>query len=102
MNYNHGALFVIATFTVGAFAGQWAFWKLTNSRRKQLRKQSASMPRPKPEPQSIEFNMVLSGVDDVEAGLERVEAALSRIAEAADGVPVTVNNYYNMQESEEE
>ena len=46
--------------------------------------------------------MVLSGVDDVEVGLERVEAALSRIAEAADGVPVTVNNYYNMQESEEE
>ena len=99
MNIDHAVLIItiVLAIVLGEILAQICLLELAKRRRKQLRKQSASMPRPKPEPQKIEFNMVLSGVDDVEAGLARVKAALSQIAKAAEGVPITVNNYYDQK-----
>jgi len=104
MNIDYAILIItiVLAIVLGEMLAQVCLIELTKHRRKQLRKQSASVPRPKSEPQSIEFNMVLSGVDDVEAGLLRIENVIERIAEAADGVPITVNNCYGKDAGERE
>ena len=97
MNIDYAILIItiVPAIVLGELLAQVCLIELAKRRRKRLRKQSASVPRPKSEPQSIEFNMTLSGVDDVEDGLARIEAVIERIAKAADGVPITVNkNYY--------
>ena len=103
MNIDHAVLIItiVLAIVLGEILAQICLLELAKRRRKQLRKQSASMPRPKSEPQSIEFNMVLSGVDDVEIGLDRIRAVIEQIAEAANGVPITVNNYYGKNEEGE-
>ena len=92
MNINYAIAFVVIALAVAA--GQLLTQFCLLARAKRRRKQQPAAPLPKPEPQAIEFNVVLSGVDDVEAGLARVEAVIGQIAAAADGVPITINNYY--------
>jgi hypothetical protein len=92
---------VVLAVVLGEMLAQIGLLELAKHRRKRLRKQPTP-PKPKSEPQTIEFNMALSGVDDVEVGLARVEAAMVRIADAAGGVPITVNNYYGKSEEVEE
>ena len=102
MNANHAILIIVIMLAIvlGEMLAQVCLIELSKRRRKRAKREPPL--RTKSESQSIEFNMVLSGVDDVEAGLERVEAAMVRIAEATGGVPITINNYYNTPERVEE
>ena len=66
-------------------------------RAKKLRKLKPPKLSEKPEPQTIEFQIVLTGAEEFERGLDNIGAAFMRIGEMTDGVPVTVNinNYYS-------
>jgi len=98
MTTNYAIAFVVIALAVAA--GQMLTQFCLLARGKRRRKRQQATPLPKPEPQAIEFNVVLSGADDVEAGLARIEAVIERIAEAAGGVPVTINNYYDQMTEE--
>ena len=95
---NYVILFVVIVLAIVAGQMLTQSWLLARAKRRH-KQAKESPPRPKSEPQSIEFNMVLSGVDDVEIGLDRIRAVIEQIAEAANGVPITVNNSYYGQAS---
>lgn len=95
MNIDYAILIItiVPAIVLGELLAQVCLIELAKRRRKRAKREPPL--RTKSEPQSIEFNMTLSGVDDVEDGLARIEAVIERIAKAADGVPITVNkNYY--------
>ena len=91
---NYAILFAVIVLAIVAGQMLTQSWLLARAKRRHKRAKREPQPRPKSEPQSIEFNMVLSGVDEVEVGLARIRAVIEQIAEAAGGVPITVNNYY--------
>ena len=98
MNIDYGIAFVVIALAVTA--GQMLTQACLLARARRRRKRRQTMPLPKPEPQTIEFNVALSGVDGVEAGLGRIETMIGRISEVADGVPITINNYYDQKEGD--
>lgn len=97
---NYIILFIVIVFAIVAGQILAQSWLLAQAKRRREHAKREPMPRPKPEPQSIEFNITLSGVDNVEAGLARIRTVIEQIADVAEGVPITVNNYYGKDEGE--
>ena len=93
-----GILIVIMVGSVlGFFLAQLLTIRLSRARVRRMPHAAQAYPGPKREPKKMEIELAVSGLD-----MSQNSMRMERAAEAADGVPITVNNYYSREQSNDE